>query len=101
MHLRYFEVIFDPKENSLFDRQSLKRYNYNTNIKRNLSKTTQMAMDKKVIIVGAGASGIAAATKLLSNGFNNVTILEASTRIGGRINTVPFGANVVDMGAEQ
>lgn len=57
-------------------------------------------MDKKIIIVGAGASGVAAATKLLSNGFKNVTILEAENRIGGRVNTIPFGANVVDMGGQ-
>ncbi|KAJ3638720.1 hypothetical protein MTP99_002063 [Tenebrio molitor] len=53
-----------------------------------------------VIIIGAGASGIAAATKLLENSFNNITILEAEDRIGGRINTVKFGQNVVDLGDE-
>ena len=58
-------------------------------------------MDKKIIIIGAGASGVAAATKLVSNGFQQVTILEGGDRIGGRINTIPFGANVVDMGAEK
>lgn len=57
-------------------------------------------MHKKVIIIGAGASGVAAATKLVASGFKHVTILEAENRIGGRINTVPFGANVVDMGAQ-
>lgn len=57
-------------------------------------------MDKKIIIVGAGVSGVAAATKLVSNGFKQVTILEGGNRIGGRINTIPFGANVVDMGAQ-
>lgn len=57
-------------------------------------------MDKKIIIVGAGASGVAAATKLVSNGFKNVTILEAENRIGGRVHTIPFGANVVDMGGQ-
>lgn len=57
-------------------------------------------MDKSIIIVGAGPAGVAAATKLLSNGFNNITILEAQNRIGGRINTISFGANIVDMGAQ-
>lgn len=50
-------------------------------------------MDKKINIVGAGAAGIAAATKLTGNGFENVTILEAENRIS-------FGANIVDMGAQ-
>jgi monoamine oxidase len=44
-----------------------------------------------VIIVGAGASGIAAATALMENGVDNIVILEAENRTGGRINTVPFG----------
>lgn len=60
----------------------------------------QRGMDKKIVLIGAGAAGIAAATKLVSNGFTNVSILEAENRIGGRINTVPFGANIVDMGAQ-
>ena len=44
-----------------------------------------------IIIIGAGASGIAAASKLLQNGFENVTILEAEDRIGGRVYTTQFG----------
>lgn len=59
------------------------------------------SMDKKIVIIGAGASGVAAATKLVSNGFQQLTILEGGDRIGGRIHTIPFGANVVDMGAEK
>lgn len=57
-------------------------------------------MDKQILIIGAGASGIAAATKLLENGFGNVTILEAEPRIGGRIKTVPHGSAFIDMGAQ-
>ena len=45
----------------------------------------------KIIIIGAGASGIAAASRLLQNGFNNITILEAENRVGGRIYTTKFG----------
>ncbi|XP_017071711.1 spermine oxidase [Drosophila eugracilis] len=54
----------------------------------------------RILIIGAGTSGIAAATRLLQNNFQNVQILEAENRIGGRINTIPFGDNVVDMGAQ-
>lgn len=57
-------------------------------------------MNKKIVIIGAGASGIAAATKLLANGFSNLIILEAESRIGGRVHTIPFGENVLDMGAQ-
>lgn len=51
-------------------------------------------------MIGAGASGIAAATRLVQNNFCNVQILEAEDRIGGRINTIPFGDNVIDQGAQ-
>ncbi|KAM8711412.1 hypothetical protein ACLKA7_000535 [Drosophila subpalustris] len=56
--------------------------------------------DPKIVIVGAGASGIACATKLLEYGFPNVLVLEAEDRLGGRIHTIPFGANVIDLGAQ-
>lgn len=57
-------------------------------------------MDKQIIVIGAGPSGVATATKLIESGFKNLTILEAENRIGGRINTVQFGENVLDMGAQ-
>lgn len=57
-------------------------------------------MMKNIVVIGAGASGIAAATKLISNGYQNVKVLEAENRIGGRINTISYGSSVVDMGAQ-
>ncbi|KOC63640.1 Spermine oxidase [Habropoda laboriosa] len=59
-----------------------------------------MSKGPKTIIIGAGAAGIAAATRLMKNGLENVTILEAKNRIGGRINTVDFSDNVVELGAQ-
>ncbi|KAL6435181.1 hypothetical protein ACFW04_005336 [Cataglyphis niger] len=59
-----------------------------------------MSKKTKTIIVGAGAAGIAAASKLLQKGINDFVILEASNRIGGRVHTVDFGENVVDLGAQ-
>ncbi|XP_051157745.1 spermine oxidase-like [Leptopilina boulardi] len=53
-----------------------------------------------VIIVGAGASGIAAASKLFQNGFKNVKILEAENRIGGRVFTTKFDDYSVDLGGQ-
>lgn len=57
-------------------------------------------MNESVLIIGAGASGCAAAIKLIDNRFTSVHILEAENRIGGRIDTRPFAANVIDMGAQ-
>ncbi|XP_034193646.2 uncharacterized protein LOC117610410 [Osmia lignaria lignaria] len=54
----------------------------------------------KIIIIGAGAAGTAAASRLIESGFENVTILEAESRIGGRIHTVEFSDNVVELGAQ-
>ena len=46
-----------------------------------------------LIIIGAGASGLAAASRLVEKGIDpsKITILEAENRIGGRILTVPHG----------
>lgn len=44
--------------------------------------------DKKIVIVGAGAAGIATAKTLLQNGYESVQILEAQDYYGGRIRTV-------------
>lgn len=57
-------------------------------------------MSPKIIIIGAGASGIAAATRLLDNGINDVIVLEAENRIGGRVCSVDFGGSVVDLGGQ-
>lgn len=54
----------------------------------------------RIIIIGAGAAGYAAACKLLEHGFSNIKILEAENRIGGRINSVEFGNGLIDMGAQ-
>lgn len=54
----------------------------------------------KIIIIGAGASGISTAVKLIENGYKNIVILEAESRIGGRIHSVPFGKGYIDLGAQ-
>lgn len=59
-----------------------------------------MAVNPRIIIIGAGAAGYAAACKLLENGFANIQMLEAENRIGGRVHSVEFGAGMVDMGAQ-
>ena len=40
---------------------------------------------KSVVVVGAGAAGLAAASRLYKHGLTDVTVVEASNRLGGRI----------------
>uniref|UniRef100_A0A1B6LP45 Amine oxidase domain-containing protein n=1 Tax=Graphocephala atropunctata TaxID=36148 RepID=A0A1B6LP45_9HEMI len=53
-----------------------------------------------VVVVGAGASGYSAAAALLENDVSDIVVLEASSRIGGRILTVDYGGVPIDLGAE-
>ncbi|CAG9834561.1 unnamed protein product [Diabrotica balteata] len=59
-----------------------------------------MSNTPSILIIGAGASGIAAATKLLKNGISNFKILEAEDRIGGRVYSTQFGGSMVDIGGQ-
>ncbi|XP_058797802.1 spermine oxidase-like [Phymastichus coffea] len=56
--------------------------------------------NKNIIIIGAGAAGISAVTKLFEHGFTNLTVLEAENRIGGRLYTTKFGNYSVDLGGQ-
>lgn len=54
----------------------------------------------KVVIVGAGLSGISAFSVLDENGINDIVVLEAEDRIGGRIHSVPWADGVIDLGGQ-
>lgn len=54
----------------------------------------------EVVIIGAGLAGISAAVKLVESGIENVVVLEAENRIGGRIHSVPFAGSVIDLGGQ-
>lgn len=45
----------------------------------------------RIVVIGAGLAGLAAAKTLLENGFTDVTVLEASDCIGGRVLSVQHG----------
>ena len=52
----------------------------------------------RVIVVGAGAAGLAAAHELSGSG-HDVLVVEARERIGGRVHTRTLGGAPVDLGA--
>jgi len=54
---------------------------------------------RKVVVVGGGISGLAAAYQLLTNGYD-VTLIEASSTIGGKISTVEIAGVPIDGGPD-
>ncbi|XP_076598370.1 peroxisomal N(1)-acetyl-spermine/spermidine oxidase [Chaetodon auriga] len=58
-----------------------------------------LRVDAKIVIVGCGISGVAAAHRLVNAGFQHVRILEATARSGGRIKTGRLGDNIIEIGA--
>ncbi|KAG7269499.1 hypothetical protein CRUP_027917 [Coryphaenoides rupestris] len=53
----------------------------------------------RILVIGAGLAGLAAAKTLLDAGFTDVTVLEASHRIGGRVQSIPHGTASLELGA--
>jgi monoamine oxidase len=64
----------------------------------------KLKSELSILIVGAGASGLSCCNKLLSKGFTNIKILEASNMIGGRLRKLPkeqgFADIDIDLGGE-
>ncbi|TRY68923.1 hypothetical protein TCAL_05228 [Tigriopus californicus] len=54
----------------------------------------------KVVVIGAGMAGISAAHYLVENGVSDVILVEASDRIGGRIQTIFREGKPLELGAE-
>ena len=50
--------------------------------------------DTRIAIVGGGLAGLAAAQRLTEAGFTNLILLEADSRLGGRIHTLYDEGNV-------
>lgn len=67
----------------------------------NTVKTTksQFVKHSKVLILGAGISGIKAARTLHDNGIEDFTILEGYQHIGGRMRKGEFAGTVIELGA--
>lgn len=54
-------------------------------------KAPDAASQTRVVVVGAGFAGVAAAAVLREGGVEDVVVLEAQERAGGRVKTVTFG----------
>lgn len=63
------------------------------------SLNTATSQSKRVVVVGAGIAGLAAASELRAKGYDDVIVLEARDRIGGRIWTASIGGYPIDLGA--
>ena len=69
-------------------------------VTENLLSSTEHGFSGKVIIIGAGAAGLAAASQLDKNGVD-YTILEATNNYGGRVQkNSQFADFPIDLGAE-
>lgn len=51
----------------------------------------------QVVIVGAGLSGLAAAQRLYKFGIRDIVILEAQSRIGGRVHTINYSDYLLEL----
>jgi monoamine oxidase len=58
----------------------------------------RLLREADVVVIGAGAAGIAAARRLRAQGLTAV-IVEARDRVGGRAHTIPLRGQAVDIGA--
>eukprot|EP00913_Durusdinium_trenchii_P017984 g16901.t1 len=62
-------------------------------------ETSPVAERARVLVIGAGISGLAAAREVLQ--LPNVDVLEARKRLGGRVHTDRFSdGTVIDLGAQ-
>ncbi|XP_030642571.1 spermine oxidase-like [Chanos chanos] len=65
-----------------------------------MSSLSHRGREARIVIVGAGFAGLSAAETLVKAGFQNVQVLEAMGRLGGRIHTTrPFSENIIELGA--
>ena len=68
-------------------------------LKTSFSLVCPPQKDAEVLIFGAGAAGVTAARILHDNGVTNIKILEAYSKIGGRIRSKSFGNVQIEVGA--
>jgi monoamine oxidase len=59
-------------------------------------------LNKSIVVIGAGFSGLRTAVELKRKGYRNITVLEASNRVGGRVHTLynPRNKSFIEAGGE-
>jgi monoamine oxidase len=65
-----------------------------------MAMTTPSGSRKKVIVIGAGFSGLSVAYNLVGNESVDIEILEARDRIGGRVHPFDLDGTIVDLGGQ-
>ncbi|XP_001359023.2 peroxisomal N(1)-acetyl-spermine/spermidine oxidase isoform X1 [Drosophila pseudoobscura] len=64
------------------------------------SNQSAVSTNAKILIIGAGMAGLSAANHLLQNGCDDFFIIEARSRVGGRIVSIPLSNNQkIELGA--
>ena len=58
-----------------------------------------MELSCDILVLGAGMAGVAAARRLRERGMEDIMVVEATDRIGGRVKEVQFGGVNVEVGA--
>ena len=66
-----------------------------------LSVPSLSKLDAQVIILGGGAAGISAAKTLHDGGITDFIVVEAYSKLGGRLRKENFGGFVVELGANE
>lgn len=67
---------------------------------RTLDTTRQLTRKTKVAIIGAGIAGLGAAKTFEDANFKEYLLIEAQKHIGGRIQSLPWGGNWIECGAQ-
>lgn len=72
---------------------------FDEDLNRDVSITSQSKPKTyaKVVIIGAGLAGLAAAQRLWSLGIKDIVLLEAQNYVGGRVKTIKHSSGILEL----